>query len=104
MDDAINPCVGLQNKEMFANKVYGMVCGAVLVFCTPNLNSNPELLCKGWQSWGPLSCGSGSALISSPFGDAAVSHQLSRRNSSCLVLGFPVGLNVGLLEGQSQLK
>lgn len=31
----INPCTGLQNKELFANKMYGMVCGAAQVFCAP---------------------------------------------------------------------
>lgn len=74
----------------------------------------PELLCKGWEKPEPLSCGSGSAQTSSPFGDAAVPQWLC---SSCVpsqqkkqqLCGawVPAGLNValrGLLLGESQLK
>lgn len=72
----INPCTGLQNKELFANKMYGMVCGAAQVFCAPRGGETrpPEnLSCcvRDGRARASLSCGSGSAQTSSPFAAAA---------------------------------
>lgn len=115
VDDGINPCVGLQNKEVFANKTYEMVCGAAQVFCTPRARRNTWLPCKGWENQnlsavvlGLLRHHLPVEMLLFPRGCApAVSHGLSRRNSSCVVLGFRAGLDVavrGSSLGESQLK